>query len=217
MAVQHRHGPAAPLDCVIIRASSSCNHRWSSGHGPPAWRSSSMRWPSSWLAPWCWVMLRACVWYHAESRVILVVDLGNSKSLTACQNFHGLLDGDVLEEWGGSGGLASMWLLEKYVAELESCGGNVGGNCTAFPFPSTHLDQLASLHNCTCHFDRNAMVGWCKDFYSFIQCFPSALTFETENQIHFRRRIKKTQMKGVQSLIGCFWPLCGAGGGGSAI
>ena len=33
---------SAPLDCVIIRTSLSCNHRRSSRHGPSASRSTSM-------------------------------------------------------------------------------------------------------------------------------------------------------------------------------
>ena len=43
-----------------------------------------------------------------------------------------------------------MWLL-------ESCGGNVGGNCTAFPFPST----LISLQVCTiAHVILTEMQWW---------------------------------------------------------
>ena len=102
------------------------------------------------------------------------------------------------------------------MAELESCGGNVGGNCTAFPFPST----LISLQVCTiAHVILTEMQWWADAKISIASYNASHQLLLLKQKIKsiLGVGLRRPKMKGVQSLIGCFWPLCGAGGGGSAI
>ena len=178
MAGQHRHGPPAPLDCVIIRASSSCNHRRSSGHGPTAaWRSSSMRWSCSWPSPCSWVMLTACARHPAESRSILAVEVGDFKrwqNLWPAPWWGGW--------WGGPAG------------SVELC----GRRAAAALSPWRHLHRfysLARLEQRPHCFDPVAALGWCEDLYVFLHNTPPTTSYfwNIKIQIDFRRRIKKNR------------------------
>ena len=115
-----------------------------------------------------------------------------------------------MEDWQVCGCWRSMWLSWRAAAAT------LAAIAPLFLFlPLT----LISLQVCTIAHVILTEMQWWADAKIFIASYNAShqlLLLKQKIKAILGVGLRRPKMKGVQSLIGCFWPLCGGGGGGGS-